>query len=311
MQITIVGSLNYDLVTISNRLPNAGETMFSQGFETHCGGKGANQALATARLSSKVPDVNVKMYGKVGKDNFGTQLKNNLEDSGVDVSAIHELDTKSGVAVIFVDQDSGENRIMVYAGANGEWTEADLTDDLFDTDMLIFQNEIPIDIVYKAIEKAGSKKPKVVYNPSPVDERGNIPAAVLNSIDFLVVNVTEATLISGVEINEEASKEEIWKQADQAADTLFKMGIKEAVVVTLGGNGVIYKTKTDSGHVPSNKVEKIVDTTGAGDTFLGGFSTSIIQGKTVSEAIAFGNKAGGIAVTRRGAAEGIPYDHEL
>lgn len=311
MQITIVGSLNYDLVTISNRLPNAGETMFSQGFETHCGGKGANQALATARLSSKVPDVSVKMYGKVGKDNFGTLLKNNLRESHVDVSDIQELDAKSGVAVIFVDQDSGENRIMVYAGANGEWTEADLTDELFDTDMLIFQNEIPIDVVYKAIEKADSKKVQVVYNPSPVDERGPIPASVLSSIDYLIVNVTEATLISGVQINEEAPKEEIKKQADEAAQALFKMGIKQAVVVTLGGNGVIYKTKDDAGHVPSTKVEKIVDTTGAGDTFLGGFATCIVQGKSVPDAIAFGSKAGGVAVTRRGAAEGIPYDHEL
>ncbi|ODQ65344.1 Ribokinase-like protein [Nadsonia fulvescens var. elongata DSM 6958] len=317
-QITVLGSLNYDLVTVSNRLPNAGETIAATSFETHHGGKGANQARAIARLSSPESNVKVRMIGKLGNDAFGKEMLAGMLDEGIQCDTLAVLDhQKTGVAVIFVDESSGENRILVNAGANGQFTLDEPIFSLSDSgtqapDYLVLQNEIPTDVCYKALEDATARGVKTIYNPSPVP--ADVNAIPLHNIDYLLVNSTEASLISGVAIHEDtASLNDLKLQASEAATKLLARGVKTAVIVTLGGKGALALEygNTSPTFVPSVKVDTIVDTTGAGDSFMGGVCTMIAQSRSLTEAVTYASKAGAIAVTRKGAAEGIPYAHEI
>uniref|UniRef100_A0A060TEX7 Ribokinase n=1 Tax=Blastobotrys adeninivorans TaxID=409370 RepID=A0A060TEX7_BLAAD len=305
--ITVLGSLNYDVVTRTKVVPKGGETINAESFETHHGGKGANQALAARRLSSK-DSVNVKMIGKVGNDNFGHELKESLESEGIDTTKVAVVEgVRTGVSTILVETDSGENRIMFYDGANGTHKTEEITPALFaGSDMVILQNEVPLPVVYQSLKTAHQAGIPTTYNPSPVD--ANTPVEVFNNVDYLVVNSSEAQVLSQSEdINDSV------EQAQKVIKALVtKLGCANAVI-TLGANGAVYySSKLDqTGHVPASKVEKIVDTTGAGDTFLGAFSSKVVTGSPLPEAISFAAKAAAIAVTREGAAEGIPHLTEV
>jgi ribokinase len=297
--ITILGSINYDLVTRAQRAPEAGETVHAVGFDTHHGGKGANQALAARRLSPK-DAINVQMVGRLGDDGFGKELFESMKKEGIDMNNVSVISgERTGVATIIVE-DSGENRILVYPGANGTFSPDYVTGELFDdTDILILQNEIPFDVVHKALKLAKSKNITTIYNPSPVCD---LNSELFECISYLIVNESEAQYLC--KAGNDTSPKEMMPH-------LHSLGA-DSVIVTHGGNGSYFQMRDGcSNFVPACKVEKVVDTTGAGDTFLGGLASQLVQGTSLEESIKFASKAAAIAVTREGAAEGIPYLSEV
>ncbi|KAK9469537.1 Ribokinase-like protein [Lipomyces arxii] len=305
--ITVFGSLNYDLVVSTPRVPNGGETILCDSFATHCGGKGANQALACRRLTPR--NIGVRMVGRVGLDSFGDQLKSGLFSAGVDVAFVERVGPDSGIAVILVER-SGQNRILVNAGANGTFTPDDVKLELFEhegqlTSLLVLQNELPLPVVLAAIDLASSHGIKIVYNPSPMDMSIMTPE-VISKISYLVVNESELSAMLGQSITDE-------QLTDQ--DTLIPYLLKfhktydfaGTIVVTLGGSGIVYSVydKT-AGFVEPIKALTVVDTTAAGDSFLGAFVGGIVDHKDIESSIKRGAAAGCLAVQKKGAAESIP-----
>lgn len=312
MIITVFGSLNYDLVTISNRLPDAGESIIANKFERHHGGKGANQCLAAARLSS--PDVKVRMIGRVGNDLFGQELMKSMEEESIDISGIQVIDRIStGVATIFVDEESAENRILVFPGANGTWNSIPPSlkaSGTAEKQMLILQNEIPVKVVYQALEAAHKDGLITVYNPSPIDR--STPLEVYKNADYLILNTTEADSLLETLVADWKSIDNDKKRAIEGLSVLGK-AFKDSstkIVITLGKNGYVYSP--DKEGQASKPPGPLVDTTGAGDTFLGAFAASIIEKPSdMAKALDRASKASAIAVTRAGAAESIPLLKEL
>lgn len=312
MIITVFGSLNYDLVTISNRLPDAGESIIANKFERHHGGKGANQCLAAARLSSS--DVKVRMIGRVGNDLFGQELVTSMKEESIDTSEIEAIDgISTGVATIFVDEQSAENRILVFPGANGTWdrvpSNLKAAGDA-DKQMLILQNEIPVKVVYQALEHAHKDGTITVYNPSPIDR--TTPLDVYKNADYLILNTTEADSLLETLVDTWESIDNDKKRAIEGLSILGKafQDSSTRVVITLGKNGYVYSP--DKEGQASKPPGPLVDTTGAGDTFLGAFAASIIENPSdMGGALDRASKASAIAVTRAGAAESIPHLKEL
>lgn len=306
--VTVLGSLNFDLVTKASRFPAGGETLNAQSFETHHGGKGANEALAARRLSDKNV-VNVKMIGRVGKDAFGDELLSSMKEEGIDMSQVLSVkDVPTGTASIFVETESGENRILFYFGANGTLKTSDVTEDVLKgSDLLIVQNEVPLEVAYHGLKVAHGLGIKTVYNPSPVE--ADPPLEYFKYVDYLIVNSSEAQVLS----KSDAPIDDNVELAQKAIKPLAETVGSKNIIITLGKNGSIYYSpeSNDSGSIPANKVDRIVDTTGAGDTFLGSFSSKIATGAPITDALKFASKAASIAVTRNGAAEGIPYLTEI
>ncbi|KAK7206369.1 Ribokinase-like protein [Myxozyma melibiosi] len=310
--ITILGSLNYDMVVYTPRMPAPGETMHSDAFETHNGGKGANQALAARRLSPP-ETVEVAMVGRVGQDGFGSELREGLEKAGVDVSRVEMVQGESGVAVILVER-SGENRILVHGGANDTFTPEDITTSLFTahdntpTDYLILQNELPLAVVRRAISLASELNIKIVYNPSPMSPEILEWHDLLPSIAYLVVNESELSALIGVDL-EVSSAADITSETITAGVALLytTRGFTGTVVVTFGGHGSLFCVSGSKPvFQPPYKPASVVDTTGAGDSFLGAFVGAIASGRSEAEAIRWGAAAGCLAVQKKGAADSIP-----
>ncbi|MGF7189138.1 ribokinase [Robbsia andropogonis] len=308
--IVVVGSANMDLVVRAPRLPVPGETLAGTGFETVPGGKGANQAVAAARLGAAVA-----MIGCVGEDAFGTTLRDGLQADGIDTRLVRTVPGSSGIAVISVAED-GANSIVIVGGANDALTRADVdraAATIAAADMLICQLETPLDTVTHAIASAVRQHTPVLLNPAPARP---LPGALLAQVDYLVVNETEAELLSGVPVR-------TTQDAERAAAALLEQGAR-CVIVTLGANGVYWQTRRHSGagdgngraddasrgYVPAHKV-KAVDSTAAGDTFAGGFAAALAAGQEIADAIAFGQRAAAISVTRHGAQTSIPTRAEV
>ncbi|KAK9235796.1 Ribokinase-like protein [Lipomyces kononenkoae] len=313
--VTIFGSLNYDLVVTTERVPKGGETIKCDSFATHCGGKGANQALAVRRLSSP-KTVGVRMVGRVGQDAFGQQLKAGLAKAGTDVSQIEEVRGESGVAVILVER-SGENRILVNAGANGTYVPEDVNVDFFKvdgktlTDYLVIQNELPTPVVLRAIEVASDNGIKIVYNPSPM-ERSIVTPEVISKISYLVVNESElAALVQENVAVTDLDLTDNYALVGRVEEFRAKYDFKGTVVTTFGGHGIVYSTYgSEAAFVQPFKVKQVVDTTGAGDSFLGAFVGALADGRSIAEAVQWGAAAGSLAVGRAGAADSIPMVEE-
>ncbi|KAL7275513.1 hypothetical protein RUND412_001537 [Rhizina undulata] len=328
--ITIVGSLNIDLVTETRRLPNPGETITAKSFQTFPGGKGANQAIAACRLSRDGPPsiekdarggeigesgIRVKMIGAVGNDEFGPRLKGVLEGDGVDVTQVEVKNgVTTGVAVIIVEEDNAENRILVNPGANGTLKPSDFSVDYFANEapaILILQLETPLQTILHLINFAEKASVPVLFNPAPAVP---VPVHYYAKITYLILNETEAAILTGEEVS--ALDSEAGVKA--AAETFVSRGA-ENVIITLGGRGAFWKTKSgEEGWVkPKVGAEGVVDTTGAGDTFVGGFAVKVVettqQGLKVNikEAVEWASRASGIAVGKRGAMAGIPWRSEL
>ena len=296
-KVVVVGSLNMDLVTRASRLPRAGETLIGQTFSTVPGGKGANQAVASARLGAKVA-----MVGCVGSDAYGTQLRDALRVEGIDCQAVSTVDGSSGVALIVVD-DSSQNAIVIVAGSNGALTPDSLQ--AFDAvlqaaDVVVCQLEVPMDTVGFTLKRGRELGKTVILNPAPASEP--LPAEWYASIDYLIPNESEATALSGITVDSLDS-------AKLAASQLIKAGAGR-VIITLGSQGALFTDGQTFEHLLAPKV-KAVDTTAAGDTFVGGFAAALASGKSEAEAIRFGQVAAALSVTRAGAQPSIPTLHDV
>lgn len=298
--ILVVGSINMDLLVRSPRTPQPGETILGNNFKTLPGGKGANQAVAVARMGG-----NCKMIACVGKDTFGEQLLENLKDEGVDCDAVTVTPfAPTGVAMIVVDS-IGENTIIVAGGANSRVTPDDNiypNEELFaNSAVVLLQLELPLPTVLAAIKMARKHGCKVILDPAPAPR--NIPEE-LCMVDIISPNVSEAEIITGMK----ASPEE--RPDKQIASELIARGAKVAVL-KLGARGSL--AVDCDGHfytVPSYKVQ-VEDTTGAGDAFTGGLAAAIARGDGLHNAVKFANAAGALACTQIGAQSAIPTADEV
>ena len=295
--IVIVGSLNMDLVTRMGRAPIGGETIQGHDFAMLAGGKGANQAVACARMGASVA-----MVGRVGIDANGDALKAGLAADGIDAREVKALaSTHTGVASIWVEDD-GQNRIVLAAGANGlvdpaSVARANTTIDM--ASMLIVQLEVPMPAVQAAIERAYRAGVPVLMNPAPA---APLPDSMWSQIDILVLNESEATLLSGISVVDPASA--------TAAGALLRAKGPGRVIVTLGGQGAVTLDASGARHTPA-KVVKVVDTTAAGDTFIGALAVALCEGQSLDAAVALGQAASALCVMRRGAQVSIPYRRQL
>ena len=281
-----------DLVTRAPRLPRGGETLIGESFSTIPGGKGANQAVAAARLGAQVA-----MVGCVGNDAYGQQLRGALLAEGIDCQAVSVVEGASGVALIVVD-DNSQNAIVIVAGANGELTPSVL--DSFDAvlqgaDVIVCQLEVPDATVGHALKRGRELGKIVILNPAPASHA--LPSDWYAYVDYLIPNESEAMVLSGLAVDS-------LETAEVAATQLIAAGAGK-VIVTLGGQGLMFANGTSFEHFPAPRV-KAVDTTAAGDTFVGGFAAALANGKDEVEAIRFGQVAAALSVTRAGAQPSIP-----
>ncbi len=297
-KILVIGSLNMDMVIPIEQMPLKGETILGGNITHIPGGKGANQACAVGKLGG-----DVVMLGCVGDDQFGKDLCENLMRAGVDVSHVGKVEqVPTGIAVILVDAE-GSNSIVVAPGTNSKCDVQYLKDYdeiLKDCDFVIFQMEIPKDAIWYGIFRAKELGKTVILNPAPVPEF--IPEEILQKIDYITPNEVEAVKLAGLEGD---SLEVI----EEAAGRLLQKGIAN-VLVTLGSRGVMLMKEGYCEVFPARKVDA-VDTTAAGDCFNGAFAVGLAEGMPVEEAIAFGNLASSIAVTRKGAQSSIPARSEV
>jgi len=297
-RISVVGSLNMDLVIRSPHIPQPGETIIGSDFETIPGGKGANQAVAAARLGGQV-----SMVGRVGDDAFADALLDNLASAGVDSSfVLRDERAASGVALIVVD-DNGENIIVVASGANMQLTEADAESAeqvIAASDVLILQLEVPLSVVTRAAQIAQAHQVTVVLNPAPARE---LPPDLLKLVDVLVPNESETALLTGLPIDSQV-------ELEKAADNLLSSGIR-SVVITLGERGAFLASTDYESKIFEAFSVQPVDTTAAGDAFVAGLAVNYGAGKTLPDAIRRGNAAGAMAALRFGAQSSLPTRKEV
>lgn len=294
-RIVIIGSINMDLVNHVQDFPKPGETIHGRGVEYLPGGKGANQAVAASLAGG-----DVTMIGAVGQDSFAEPLLDSLRERGVETGGVVRKPGTSGLAFITVS-DAGENQIILSEGSNGQLRPEDVpAAKMADADAVILQNEIPWETNLHAMQVCRSLRAKVVYNPAPVRP---IPAEAYPLIDLLVVNETEAAGLSGIEVE---SRED----AERAGQELLSRGAR-SVLVTLGSKGSLYLgEKGEAVFTPSFQVQA-VDTTAAGDTFIGALAAAEAQGLATADALRFATAASAIAVTREGAQASIPTRTEI
>lgn len=295
-KVVVVGSINMDLVTTLKKVPVGGETIFGNSFSQIPGGKGANQAVALGKLSG-----DVTMLGMVGNDSFGNDLIKSLKEANVKTDAIEKIDVPSGIANILVEEN-GQNRIIVVAGANSK-VDRDYIDRHMDiikeADVIVTQLEIPIDTVSYVLELAKKFNKTTILNPAPAAELGD---EIIKNTDILIPNETELALITN--INTDTTK-----GIEEAGKKLFEKGVK-SLIVTLGSKGSMCMNKEKTEFFKAYKV-KAIDTTAAGDSFIGGFVTKLENKDNMGEAIEFGTKVSAIAVTRKGAQTSIPTIDEV
>ncbi|ROW14625.1 hypothetical protein VPNG_03183 [Cytospora leucostoma] len=370
-RICVLGSLNIDLVSYVPHHPEPGETLTSSSFDVSPGGKGANQAVACAKLSRPRPDsgngngngsgnsddnaqtttttAHVSMVGAVGADTYGQILLDNLTTHGVDVSGVARPEAlKTGMALIIVDEPTGQNRIVLSPEANHQgnapedfesaiWPrvvgsggggggggggkgkeggeEEEEEEEEKKPDLLIMQLEVPLPTVLGALSAARAAGIPVLLNPAPAAE---LPGAAYRGLAHLVVNETEAAALSGLPVGRLDTAE----GCAEVAGVFVGRGVRN-VVITLGGRGVYYKSSAGDnggleGLVPAERVGEVVDTTAAGDTFVGQYALEVVgsgargeEGFDVAAAVGKSNKAAALTVQRKGAAASIPWRDEV
>ena len=282
-RIAVVGSANVDLTTFNDRFPKPGETIFGQKFDLGFGGKGANQAVA-ARLCG----AEVFMVARVGDDLFGPATIKNFESLGIDASQVRQVPgLSSGVAPIFVDP-SGQNRIIVVKGANDALKSEDVeaaASVLKSADCIVLQFEIPLETVYYTVKFARANNIRCILNPAPAQP---IQASEISDLEYFVPNESEAEAITGIPVRDLDS-------AKQAAQKLLSSGIRR-ILITLGANGSLLAGPEGMEHVPAFKVDS-VDSTGAGDAFIGSFAAFLGEGHSEREAVRRANLYAGLSTT--------------
>ena len=295
-KIVVIGSCNTDMVVKAGRLPVPGETVLGGTFYMNPGGKGANQAIAAARLGAEVT-----LISKIGYDLFGLQALEIYRSEKINTEFIFtDQKSPSGVALISVDS-YGENSIIVAPGASRSLSTEDIDkakSKLEEADIILMQLEVPIETVEYAATIAKSYGKKVILNPAPASVLSN---SFLSCVHTILPNRIEAEMLSGIKVIEESA----WR----AAKAIGEKGI-ENVVITLGKDGAYVKEKEEYTMIPAKEVETI-DTTGAGDVFCGAFSVYLSENHTLTESVEFANAAAALAVTRMGAQSAIPYKREI
>ena len=289
--ICVIGSLNMDLVVNVDTMPKPGQTIIGSNFKEVPGGKGANQAVAMARLNG-----NVSMIGKVGEDGFGQTLINSLKNDKVDTTYIQTAKGATGVALITVDKNA-QNSIVVSPGANFEVKEDDIDNNIEaikNSDIVVLQLETPLNTIKYALNKAKELNKYTILNPAPAVK---LDDEIIKNVDLLTPNETELEIISGVSIETE---EDIQK----AAQIMIEKGVKE-LIVTLGSKGSLYINKEKSMFKKAYKVEA-VDTTAAGDSYTGALAVALSQDKCIEDAIDFASKVGALSVLKEGAQSSLP-----
>jgi ribokinase len=282
-RIAIVGSANIDLTTFAERFPKPGETIFGQNFNLGFGGKGANQAVA-ARLCG----ADVYMVARVGSDLFGPATVENFRKQGIDATHVKQVEgLSSGVAPIFVEP-SGQNRILVVKGANDAMKPADVdaaADMLKSVDCIVLQFEIPLETVYYTVAFARQHGIRCILNPAPAQA---VDMAALRDLDYFVPNEHEAETIIGVPVK-------TVEDARQCAEKLVAAGIRR-VIITLGANGAFLASREGGGHVAPFTVH-CIDSTGAGDAFIGSFAVFLGEGVPEKEAVRRANLYAALSTT--------------
>lgn len=296
-RILVVGSSNTDMVINTARLPRPGETVIGGTFFMNPGGKGANQAVAVARLGAPVAFI-----CKTGNDIFGRQSRQLFEEEGIDTSYIFsDSENPSGVALITVDRQA-ENCIAVASGANANLTPEDLSTvatEVKRSAIILMQLEIPMETVEYVARMASAENRKVILNPAPAQP---LSPELLRSLYMITPNETEAEMITGIRITDRET-------AEAAAKRLHGMGV-EHVVVTLGAKGALVYSEGAFTMIPAIKVEA-VDTTAAGDVFNGALAVALSEGRSLADAVSFACKAAAISVTKAGAQASAPYRKEV
>lgn len=322
-KLAVVGSLNMDLIVSAPRIPAPGETIIGRGFHTVAGGKGANQAVAAARLGAQV-----SMVGRVGNDAYGEVQLSNLVADGVDTTFVKvDPEAHTGVALITVD-DVGQNSIVVSSGANWRMSAADVAAaeaTIAGVDMLLLQLETRPEVVERAIELAARHGVPVVLNPAPARP---LSSDLLAQVTYLIPNESEASLLTGQSVAERSvepssrvlrpaqgsveTEERLHRSLDRARDAarkLRQMGVG-TVVLTLGGEGAFLTTEGLEEYVPAFEVE-VADTTAAGDAFVAGFAVAVASGQSLREGVRFAAAAGALATTKLGAQPSLPTLEEV
>ena len=291
-KLAVVGSLNMDLIASAPRIPAPGETIIGHRFHTAAGGKGANQAVAAARLGAQV-----SMIGRVGDDTYGQAQLSNLAADGVDTAFVKvDPNAHTGVALITVD-DAGQNSIVVSSGANWQMSAADVDAAeaaIAGADMLLLQLETRPQVVARAAELAVRHGVPLLLNPAPAR---SLSPELLAQVTYLIPNESETALLSGQAVTDLGS-------ARNAARKLRQMGVA-TVVLTLGEQGALLIAEGLEEHVPAFAVD-VVDTTAAGDAFVAGFAVAVASGRSPREAMRFAAATGALATTKLGAQPSLP-----
>ncbi len=291
-KILVVGSLNMDLVVRVPHTPMPGETVLGGDFETFPGGKGANQAVAAARMGG-----DVTMVGRVGNDDFGDTLIECLVNNKVKTTyVIKDAEASTGIAMIAV-ASNGENSIVVASGANSDVSVDDVNnarDLMRESDILLMQLECPLEAVMEAVDLAQAYDLKVVLNPAPAQQ---LTETLLSNVAYLTPNQKELQMLTGEEDDDKAIKK------------LFDWGVKN-LIITLGPNGTRVVTEEMDKHLPAVEITA-VDTTGAGDAFNGALAVALAEGKPLLQAVQYGMAAGALSATKRGAQPSLPTRDEV
>jgi len=293
MDIAVIGSNMVDLITYTNQMPKAGETLEAPDFAIGCGGKGANQAVAAAKMGGSV-----MMVSKVGDDLFAPNTVTNLKQQGVDTQFVTTAPgTSSGVAPIFVD-DQSQNRILIIKGANQQLKPADIdaaAEGLKACQLIILQLEIPLETVYYAIDFARQHDIKVILNPAPAVANLDIDYAC--KCDFFMPNETELEILTGMPVGTD-------DEVIRAGQTLLKRGLKN-LIITLGARGSLWMAG-DTLHQVAPTSVKAVDTSGAGDAFIGCFAHTLVKTGDIPTAMAQASAYAACSVTGRGTQRSYP-----
>ncbi|CAG0977085.1 ribokinase [Anaerolineales bacterium] len=291
--VLVIGSLNADLVVRAPYFPKPGETISGDDLQIIPGGKGANQAVAAARQGASVA-----MLGRVGSDSFGPFLLDSLKSNHVDVTRVRADGSATGTATIIVD-GNGQNSIVLSAGANGKVSPADVDSaSALRPKLILLQLEIPIPTVLYAAQRARQNGSRVILNPAPAK---SIPDELISLADFIIPNETELSLLTGMDVKDIPS-------AEQAAKVLLDRDAKN-VIVTLGSKGALLVSDNQTTQVVAYKVN-VVDTTAAGDAFIGGFASALLRGLSPEEAVKYANACGALATTKFGAQPSLPTREE-
>ena len=295
--VMVFGSINMDLVVYSDAKPNDGETIIGNSFETFLGGKGSNQAVAASKLGA-----DVSFVGKVGSDLYGQKLKEQLNLEKVNTQLLDEIEGESGVAVINVIESSSENQIIVIPGANAH-VSADQIDDktLSSVEILISQLEVPPNQIEVLFSRARQGHCYRVLNVAPAIE---FSTSLFNETDLLVVNEIELEALAKKKLKDTNI------DSIRASVDLLSLAKHQAIVVTLGAEGVYVRDQNKDEYIEGHKVNS-VDTTGSGDCFVGAMASYLIDDKNLFDASVFANKAASISVTRKGASSSMPTKDEV